>query len=618
MELKKSLNLLNVFGICTGAMLSGLFVLPGLAYTLTGPAILIAYLLSGTLALTGMLSQAELVSAMPKAGGDYFYVTRSMGPATGTVYGLITWLSLSLKSAYELVFMATFAAMLLSFQKGQWGPVSAVQAMAVIFCAAFIMLNLLGTKKAGRVQEILVVILLSGLLFFCFRSYPHIEVNHFSGFNPHGIDGIITGAGFIFISFGGLLKIASVAEEVRKPGQVIPLGMILSVVTIMLIYLATMFVMIGILGPQLQENKTPVTTTAAVILGENWAVLYSVGAMLAIVASANAGIMSASRYPLALARDEMLPKVLKKINSRFNTPHVSIIVTGFIIGLVIFVDVHKLVKAASSVLILTYIFTSLAVVILRESRVQNYRPTFRTPLYPWMQMAGITGLIFLLFRIGWEAILVSCSLAAAGFIFYWFFGRKVTRREYALLHLIERITAQEITSHKLETELKEILHQRDDVMKDRFDHLIEECPVLDIESAKSMEEFFGIAAEELGKDLHIPSQIIFELFMERERDSSTVLSPFLAIPHIIIEGEHHFDILMARSKEGIVFGEDKIVHAVFVLIGTKDERPFHLTSLAAIAQIVQEEGFEKQWLNAKTKEGLRDIVLLGKRKRQQA
>lgn len=617
MELKKNLNLIDVFGICTGAMLSGLFVLPGLAYTLAGPAIMVSFVLAGLLAITGMLSQAELVSAMPKAGGDYFYVTRSMGPATGTVYGLITWLSLSLKSAYELVFMATYAILISHIPDIKLGPFNSVRGLAILFCGGFLALNFFGAKKAGGLQKTLVFILITSLIYFCVRACFNLNVNHFSGFNPYGIEGIISGSGFIFISFGGLLKIASVAEEVRKPGKVIPLGMILSVLTIILVYLAVIFAMIGTLGPDLQDNKTPVTATANAFLSGNWALVYSLAALLAIIASANAGIMSASRYPFALARDEMLPRVLGVINHRYNTPHISILLTGLIIVSAFFVDVYFLVKAASTVLILTYIFTSLAVVILRESGVQNYRPSFRTPLYPWVQLFGIIGLVVLLFEIGWEAILVSCGLATIGFIFYWFFGRKVTRREYALLHLIERITAQEITSHKLETELKEILHQRDEVMKDRFDHLIEVCPVLDIEKAVSMEEFFGMAAEELGRDLHIPSNEVFELLMERERDSSTVLNPFLAIPHIIIEGEHHFDVLIARGKEGIVFGEDKIVHAVFVLIGTKDERSFHLTSLAAIAQIVQDEGFEEKWLKARAKEGLRDIVLLSKRKRQQ-
>ena len=109
MQLKKDLRLHHVFCIASGAMISsGLFVLPGLAHAQAGPAVVVSYFLAGLLALTGMLSQAELVSAMPKAGGTYFYVTRSMGPAVGTVDGLLTWFSLTLKSAFALIGMAAF------------------------------------------------------------------------------------------------------------------------------------------------------------------------------------------------------------------------------------------------------------------------------------------------------------------------------------------------------------------------------------------------------------------------------------------------------------------------------------------------------------------------------
>ncbi len=89
--LKRELGLLDVFCTATGAMISsGLFVLSGLAHAKAGPAVIISYLIAGLLAMTGMLSQAELVSAMPKAGGTYFFVMRSMGPAVGTVDGIIT------------------------------------------------------------------------------------------------------------------------------------------------------------------------------------------------------------------------------------------------------------------------------------------------------------------------------------------------------------------------------------------------------------------------------------------------------------------------------------------------------------------------------------------------
>ena len=171
--------------------------------------------------------------------------------------------------------------------------------------------------------------------------------------------------------------------------------------------------------------------------------------------------------------------------------------------------------------------------------------------------------------------------------------------------------------HSSETELKDIVHQRDEILKDRFDHLIETCPVLDIEEGIKVEDFFRLVAEAVAGNLEMSAEAVFELLLEREQESSTVLNAYLAIPHIVIQGEHCFDILIARCREGIEFSEAAPrVHTVFVLICTRDERTFHLISLAAIAQIVQEEGFEEKWMAAKNPQALRDLILLGKRKRQ--
>jgi mannitol/fructose-specific phosphotransferase system IIA component (Ntr-type) len=131
-----------------------------------------------------------------------------------------------------------------------------------------------------------------------------------------------------------------------------------------------------------------------------------------------------------------------------------------------------------------------------------------------------------------------------------------------------------------------------------------------------MEEFFRALAGVLAKQLNMEQDAILKRLIERESESSTALSPSIAIPHIIIPGEHKFEILLARCKKGIRFSEAAPhVTAVFVLIGSRDERNAHLQALASIAQIVQEPNFEKKWLNAKNTEALRDLILLGKRRR---
>jgi mannitol/fructose-specific phosphotransferase system IIA component (Ntr-type) len=112
-------------------------------------------------------------------------------------------------------------------------------------------------------------------------------------------------------------------------------------------------------------------------------------------------------------------------------------------------------------------------------------------------------------------------------------------------------------------------------------------------------------------------KVVRDLLEQQERDSTTAIHTGLAIPHIVIEGESQFDIILVRARDGIDFGEHMPpVHIVFALAGTRDERNFHLQALMAIAQIVQNKDFEKIWIRARNTEELRDIVLLAQRVRK--
>ena len=110
-RLKKELKLFDIFAISTGAMFSsGFFLLPGLAAAQAGPSVILAYFIAGIFMVPAMVSMAELSTAMPRAGGPYYFLDRSLGPMVGTVGGLGEFLALALKSAFALVGMGAYLA----------------------------------------------------------------------------------------------------------------------------------------------------------------------------------------------------------------------------------------------------------------------------------------------------------------------------------------------------------------------------------------------------------------------------------------------------------------------------------------------------------------------------
>jgi basic amino acid/polyamine antiporter, APA family len=608
-KLKKELGMLNVFCIASGAMISsGLFILPGIAHARTGSAVVISYFIAGLLAMTGMLSQAELTSAMPKAGGDYFYINRTMGPAVGTVGGLMTWVSLCLKTSFALVGMAAFTKLIVELD---------IRVIGVTLCAIFFLVNLIGIHEAAKLQIFLVLGLFGILIVYIAFGIPHIQIRNLENFAPNGLGGIISTAGFVFVSYGGLLTISSVAEEVKDPAKTIPLAMIFSLLCVTILYVLVVFVTSGVLKDAvLNHSLTPISDGANAFWGRPGRLILSIAAILAFVSTANAGIMASARYPLALSRDRLIPKPFAKVNKKFRTPHVALIVTSLFIMFTLFFSLEILVKMASTVLFLAFIISCLCVIVLRESRLQNYQPKFHSPLYPWVQIVGIVGSIFLIIEMGTEALVASLVLVSIGFFIYWFYGRIRSNLEYALLHLVERITNKEFTDRSLEAELKEIIKERDEIVEDRFDLLINKASVLDCNDSLTIEDLFKMISEKVSKELDIDHQLLYSKLIEREGESTTAITASLAIPHIVIDGNKMFTVVLARCKKGIKFSDAApAIKTVFVLIGTKDERNFHLRALSAIAQVVQNKDFEAKWLNAKGIEDLRDSVLLVNRKR---
>jgi mannitol/fructose-specific phosphotransferase system IIA component (Ntr-type) len=427
----------------------------------------------------------------------------------------------------------------------------------------------------------------------------------------------VSTSGFVFISFGGLINVASIAEEVRNAKRNVPAALISSVVCITLLYTAVLFVTVGTLQPaELKSSLTPIADSATRFAGRAGYLVITMASLFAFVTTAIAGILSASRYPLALSRDSLFPETVGRLSVRRNTPVTAILLTGGIILLSLFLRLELLVKAASTIILSSYVFTNIAVIILRESSLQNYRPSFRTPLYPAPQVVSVLLFIFLIIDLGLDAFEIAVILLLLSLAVYFFYGRKRAKREYALLHLIERITNKKLTTDALESELRDIVRERDEIVADRFDDLVQDAEVMAFEGPMELEAFFSSVSERAAEKLHMNREALYRALMEREHESSTAITPFAAIPHIVMEGTGLFHLVLVRCRQGVRFSTSRQdVRSVFILIGTKDERMFHLQALAAIAQVLQDPVFEKRWMDAKVPAGLRDVLLMSSRKR---
>ena len=422
-SLVRTLSLPSAIAISIGGMLSGIFVLPGVAFGITGPSVSLAFLVAGICIIPAVLSKAELATAMPKSGGTYVYIDRAFGPLFGVVSGIGLWLSLLLKSAFSLVGLSAYLYVLVELDSFYTTIVAIVSLLLVL------VLNLFGVKKVGDAQLAIVGISVTSLVVLIVLGFNSVSVVPPTEFLSDGTLGFFSGVAFLYISYAGVTKIAAIAGEISQPEKNLPRTMIISLLLIMAVYVCVSMVLVRFVdGAALSTDIRPIYTAAAEIGGPIAGYIAGVVGVMTLLSMANSGLLASSRFPFAMARDGALPKVFTSISKQYLTPVFSIIVTAVVIALaIIFLDVVKIAKLASAFKVLMFVSVNLAVIVFRETNAQWYRPKYKSPLYPFVQVFGVLSGLFLLAFLGSQALLSVLAVFIIGFFVFLAYGRKTNR-----------------------------------------------------------------------------------------------------------------------------------------------------------------------------------------------
>ena len=610
-RLKKELSLFDVFAIATGTTLSaGFFLLPGLAAIETGSALPLAYVIAVIPLIPAMLSIIELATAMPKAGGVYYFLDRTLGPMIGTVGGFGTWATLVLKVSFALIGMGAYLKLFF--------PSIEIIPVAIGIALVLGLFSLFGSKKSGKLQSILVTILLFLLLIFISGGLPQIDKNSFQNFFSSGWPSILSASGLVYISYVGLTNIASLSEEVRNPERNLPLGIFLALGTAIIIYALGTLIMVRVIPMEvLQGDLTPVATAGEYIFGKPGLVLFSLAALFAFISVANGGTLSASRYPLALSRDHLLPRLFLKL-SNWGTPVYSVLVTVVtIILIILLLDPTGIAKLASAFQLMVFAFICLAVIIIRESKIEAYDPGFKSPLYPWLHISGFVMPFVLIFEMGLLSILFSTGLIAVGIFWYWIYGRTRVVRNGAIYHLFERLGR--FRYNGLDTEMRGILKEKGLRETDPFDEIVTRSLVIDLDEKAEFEEVVKSASGWISQFVEKTSAEIEKQFLEGTRMGATPVTHGIALPHSRLKGLQQAEMVIVRCRLGVHIkfknpltdfeDEETEVKAVFFLVSPENNPTQHLRILAQIAGRVEEESFDDEWMSAKDEQEIKEALL---------
>ncbi|WP_311172986.1 APC family permease [Halobellus ordinarius] len=438
-QLERTLGLKEALMIGVGTMIgAGIFVLPGAAAALAGPASSVAFIVAGAIAMLTALSASELATAMPASGGPYHFINKGLGPLFGSIAGLGNWLGLAFATAFYAVGFGNYVTPLMASLELNLGVVAAVplsgpQIGGLVAACAFIVVNYLSTDGTGNLQNVIVIVLLGILGAFIALGTVQVDPSKLRPFFPQGSgpDAILPATALVFVSYLGFAQVATVAGEIKQPGRNLPRAMVGGVLLVTTIYAISMLILLGVVPlDQVAGEGTAIAIGARAVFGGFGIGIIGVGlltfgGLLATASSANASVLSASRINYAMGRDGLMDTRLSKVHDRFNTPYRSIALTGaLILVFIVAGKVNALAKAGSVLHLLVYGLLNVSLIVMRETEAANYDPGFEVPGYPFVPALGAVASFALIGFMDPQQILLAAALVGAGIVWYVAYVRK--------------------------------------------------------------------------------------------------------------------------------------------------------------------------------------------------
>ncbi len=419
-----------------GVIGAGYFLGAGAAIKMAGPAVILSYLLGGVIAISVMLLLAEMSVAMPVAGAFQHYAKLAINPWAGFITGWTYWLAFLIGPASEAIAAATFLNL--------WFPGVPVWLFCLIIAILITVINLIGVHFFGEVEfwlSLIKVIALSlfiiiGLIVLGFHTSSNVSIINYTGhggFMPHGFSGVMAAMLIVFLSYGGTEAIATAAEESENPVRDIPVALKSSVVRIILIYIISITVLIGVLPwNKAGISSSPYVDAFMILCGPTAGHLMNFVVLVAALSCIDAGIYATSRMLFSLAREGYFPKQLTQLNSKSKSPTLAILCSSLVLLLAVICAIitPRAYTILASLSGLGFLFTWLMIALSQPGirrvieRSTPEKLLYKAPFNPYLQKFTVFLLIIILigqiFVDGGITLLAGgCWLLFASMYYYW-------------------------------------------------------------------------------------------------------------------------------------------------------------------------------------------------------
>lgn len=458
-KLKRTLGAVELTALGVGAIIgAGIFALAGTAAAGTpdrpgsGPALMLAFVVTALACGLSALCYAEFASVVPISGSAYTYSYFTLGElvawmigwdlileyAVGNIAVAVSW------SGYFVELLRGFGITFPAWLSSNYNVASRIPAVletaphvlgvpviinlpAVAIVAFVTALLVIGIKESSRFNIVMVAIKLAVLFFFIVLGAFYVKPENWSPFAPNGWGSVMTGAAIVFFAYIGFDAISTAAEETRNPQRDLPVAMFASLAICTVLYVAVAAVLTGIIPYHRLAVAEPLALAFS-YLNMNWAAgIVAFGAVIATTAVLLVFQLGQARIFFAMSRDGLLPLWFAAVHPRYRTPHVTTILTGVVVAFfAAFMDIGEAAELTNIGTLFAFVLVCAGVIILRYRQPDLKRP-FRCPLLPWVPLLGVFICIYLMVslpRMTWIRFVVWLGL---GLLIYCLYSRKRSR-----------------------------------------------------------------------------------------------------------------------------------------------------------------------------------------------
>lgn len=454
--LKKTLTAPGLVALGIGAIIgAGLFSITGLAASMNaGPAITISFLVAAFGCIFAGLCYAEFSSMIPVAGSAYTYSFATMGEFIAWIIGWDLVLEYAVGAATVSISWSRYLGKFLggygihlddayTLSPFEGGTIN-LPAVFIVMIMSLILMR--GTRESAFVNGLIVLLKVAVVLTFIAVGWQYIKPENYTPYIPEntgkfgefGFSGIIRAAAIVFFAYIGFDAVSTAAQEAKNPKRDMPIGILLSLGICTILYILFAHVMTGVVNYQAFAGKDGIAPVAIAVeaMGTTGADGMITPAypwlnnaiLLAILGGYSSVIlvmlMGQSRVFFSMSKDGLMPKIFSEVHPKFRTPAKNNLLFMVIVSIfAAFVPARVVGEMTSIGTLFAFILVCIGVLILRK-RMPEAPRAFRTPLVPFIPIAGILVCLFMMVFLPLDTWIRLIVWMMIGFDVYLFYGMK--------------------------------------------------------------------------------------------------------------------------------------------------------------------------------------------------